>query len=206
MHYTTLMSSHSFRNLVKRYSLDTRKVLDVGCSEGHFLQHFGPGSMGVTIIEEHAQAARDRGLNVVLKNAEDPEFSLGTTFDVVWANNLFEHLHAPHLFLMRMREQLTEDGTLILGVPVIPTISWLTRFKKFRGSFAVSHINFFTRRTLIETVRAAGWQVQEARLFFSKNMLIDWFLNLIAPHIYVVATPKKGFAYAEKRLRSLKGY
>ncbi len=142
----------------------------------------------------------------MLANVEDSAFSLNKKFDAIWANNLFEHLESPHPFLMKMRECVTSDGVLILGVPVIPWLSFLTRFKKFRGAFAVSHVNFFTRRTIIETTRAAGWQVKEARLFYFSNPFLDWCMNLIAPHIYVVATLDPDFKYADKRLLSLAGY
>lgn len=198
--------SRIFRHIRKSFDLDKKSVLDVGCSEGQYLQTFGPGSVGVTIIPEHVAAAQKKGLSVVLGNVEDSTFNLNKTFDIIWTNNLFEHLHAPHLFLAKMREHTKEDGLLILGVPVIPFFSFLTRFKKFRGAYAVSHVNFFTRKTLIETVRVAGWEVREARLFYMKNSFLDSFFNLIAPHIYIVATPKKDFQYAEKRLLSLKGY
>ena len=195
-----------FGNIVRRFALDRVKVLDVGCSEGHHLQCFGEGSVGVTIIPEHVAAAGARGLRVLLANVEDPQFDLGERFDVLWVNNLFEHLNAPHTFLVRLRDLVEPSGTLILGVPVIPHLSFLTRFKKFRGVYAVSHVNFFTRRTLIETVRSAGWTVREARLFYFRSPLLDRFLNPIAPHIYVVASPDRNFGYAEKRLRSLAGY
>jgi len=198
--------SRTFTNLRERFDLAHKKVLDIGCSEGHYLQLFGAGSLGVTIIPEHVEDGKKRGLNIKVANVEDPAFSVPDVYDVVWANNLFEHMNAPHPFLHRMRDVLAPDGFLILGVPIIPIIPFLTRLKKFRGAFAVSHVNFFSRRTLVETVRAAGWDVKEARLFFFKNPLLDLPFTLIAPHLYVVATRKKDFSYAEKRLRSLEGY
>lgn len=204
--FARVRRSRVFANIIRAFSLDTKAVLDVGCSEGHHLACFGSGSAGLTIIAEHVEAARARGLTVLLRNVEDPHFSLPDTYDAVWANNLFEHLVAPHTFLITMKQALRPGGTMVLGVPVIPFFSFLTRFKKFRGAYAVSHVNFFTRKTLIETVRAAGWTVHEARLFYMKNRLLDRIFNLIAPHIYVVATPDPSFAYAHKRLRSLEGY
>lgn len=204
--FDTVSKSRIFSHILKVFDLKNKSVLDVGCSEGHHLQFFGPGSVGITIIPEHVEKGKERGLDIVLKNVEAPDFSMDEKFDVVWANNLFEHLHAPHLFLSKMRDIVKEDGTLILGVPVIPHLSFLTKFKKFRGAYAVSHVNFFTRRTLIETVRFAGWEVQEARLFYMKNKFLDFFFNLIAPHIYIVAKPKSNFTYPQKRQRSLDGY
>lgn len=204
--FEKVKKSRVFNNIIEKYSLDTKKVLDVGCSEGHHLACFGPGSVGVTIIDQHIEDGRKRGLKIVSKNVESPDFSMDETFDVVWANNFFEHMNAPHLFLRKMTTCLNDDGLLILGVPVIPWFTFLGRFKKFRGAYAKSHVNFFYRKTLIETVRYAGYDVSEARLFYMKNPRLDWFFNFIAPHIYVIARPKKDFKYGEKRLKSLRGY
>jgi SAM-dependent methyltransferase len=204
--FEQVKKSRTFSNILNRFKLDHKSVLDVGCSEGHYLACFGEDSMGVTIIEDHVRVAHEKGLDVVIKNVEDPNFSMEKTFDVVWANNFFEHMNAPHLFLAKMREVTKPDGIIILGVPVIPYLSFLTRFRKFRGAYAVSHVNFFYRKTLIETVKAAGWQVREARSFHSSNSIVDFFLNLVAPHIYVVAGPNPDFKYHRKRLLSLDGY
>ncbi|MFT5179651.1 MAG: SAM-dependent methyltransferase [Candidatus Paceibacteria bacterium] len=204
--FEQVKKSYTFLHILRSFELDKKAVLDVGCSEGHYLQCFGPGSVGVTIIEDHVNDAKNRGLEVVLKNVENPNFSMDKKFDVVWANNFFEHMNAPHPFLAKMREVIKEDGTLILGVPVIPHISFMTRFRKFRGAYAVSHVNFFNRKTLIETVKACGWDVKEARSFYFQNTFGDFLLNLIAPHIYIVAKPVKDFKYHRKRLLSLDGY
>jgi SAM-dependent methyltransferase len=199
-------ASRTFLHLRERFGLGERSVLDIGCSEGHYLRHFGPGSVGITLIEEHIAQARAMGLTVLKANIEDPNFSLPQQFDVVWANNLFEHMNAPHLFLMKVRELLKKEGLFILGAPVIPHVPGLATLKKFRGAYAVSHVNFFTRRTLIETVRAAGWVVEEARLFYFKSYFLDTLLNVIVPHVYIVARPDPSFMYAEKRIRSLREY
>ncbi len=204
--FARVRKSRVFSNIIDAFSLDNKSVLDIGCSEGHHLACFGAGSIGITIIPAHVEEGKKRGLTILEKNVEDERFELAETFNAIWANNIFEHLNQPHPFLMKMRNVLKDDGILILGVPVIPFFSFLTYFKKFRGAYAVSHVNFFTRKTLIETVRAAGWHVHEARLFYMRNAFLDSFFNLIAPHIYVVASAQPDFKYARKRLRSLEGY
>jgi SAM-dependent methyltransferase len=198
--------SRTFTNLSKIFHLNEKVVLDIGCSEGYYLAHFGEGSVGVTLIDTHIADAKTRGLRVIKANIEDPNFSMTETFDVVWANNLFEHMNAPHLFLTNIRKFLNPKGVLILGVPVLPYVPFLTRFKKFRGAYAVSHVNFFSRKTLTETVRAGGWIVEEARLFYFKHPVLDALLHFITPHVYVIARPNPDFSYAEKRLQSLAGY
>jgi SAM-dependent methyltransferase len=205
--FAKVRKSRVFNNIIKVYGLDKKAVFDVGCSHGAHLACFGDGSVGVTIIDDHIEGGREVGLTIEKKNVEDPDFSMeGRQFDAVWSNNFFEHMNAPHPFLRKMAECLKDDGVLILGVPVFPWFTFLTRFRKFGGVFASSHVNFFTRRTLIETVRYAGYDVKRASLFYTKGTLLDWGFNLIAPHMYVIATPKKDFKYSEKRLKSLRGY
>lgn len=187
--YARVAASHTFRNICVHFGLQKKKVLDIGCSFGEHLRHFGPGSVGIALTDREVAEARTRGFTVMRGDIEDPAFALRETFDVIWANNLFEHLLSPHRFLLRTREMLTKGGILILGVPLIPRVHWLLRFSKFRGAFAVSHINFFTVHTLQKTVEEGGWRIREARSFHFKNSFFDRLLQPITPHLYVVASP-----------------
>lgn len=204
--FENVSRSKTFRNIVTTHALNTKSVLDIGCSHGEFLAHFGKGSVGVTIIEDEVTYGREKGLDIRLGNIEDESFSLPETFDVVFANNIFEHLYAPHTFLREVGTYLKPGGILILGVPCIPKIVWLSRFRKFRGAFARAHINFFTRETLLHTMRHGGWQVQEIRGFRLRHPWLDWLLNPIYPHFYAVAVPDPAFSYGAKRMKELAGY
>ncbi len=198
--------SRTFRNIVTTFDLGEKPVLDIGCSHGEFLSHFGPGSVGVTIIEDEVVYGKQKGLDIRLGNIEDKKFLLTEKFDVVFANNIFEHLYEPHTFLREVGKHLKPDGVLILGVPCIPKIVWLAKFRKFRGAFAVAHINFFTRETLYHTMTHGGWNVFEMRGFRFRNPLLDWLLNPIYPHFYGIAKSDNSFSYGSKRMRELAGY
>jgi SAM-dependent methyltransferase len=198
--------SKTFRNLRAYAGLQHKSVLDLGCSFGEFLTHFGPGSVGVTIEPQETAYGKTRGLDIRVGNIEDREFSLGRRFDAIYANNLFEHLYSPHAFLIRAKELLAPEGVLVLGVPCVPKLVWLLHLKKFRGSLAGGHINFFTKATLRHTVERAGWDVECIRGFRFTNPFLDHCLDLIYPHFYVVARPDPDFAYTDKRLAELAGY
>ena len=206
--FAAVAASRTFRNLRHEFHLETKSVLDIGCSYGEFLSHFGPGSVGVTLAPEEIMYARARGLLVKEGNIEDMAFVSSVTekFDVVFANNIFEHLYSPHSFLIEVKKLLKEDGLLILGVPCVPKITVLLRLKKFHGSLASQHINFFTRDTLRFTAERAGWIVEEMRGFRFKSFIFDHMLDLIYPHFYVVAQQNRDFEYSEKRKKELQGY
>lgn len=198
--------SRTFSNILDIFDLRNKAVLDVGCSYGEFLIHFGKESTGVTVTEAEVAYAKMKGLDVRNGNIESDSFLLEEKYDVIFANNIFEHLYSPHHFLIRVREYLKPDGMLILGVPCIPEITPLVHLPKFRGSLAVEHINFFTRNTLAKTVERGGWDVREVRGFHFKNKHIDGLLRPIYPHFYVVAEPRVGFKYPERRMKELAGY
>ncbi len=198
--------SKTFNNIVQTYALGTKEVFDVGCSYGEFLIHFGKGSVGITVTEAEVAYGKEKGLDVRLGNVESDTFALEKKFDVIFANNIFEHLYSPHHFLIKSKKFLKDDGMLILGVPCIPKIVSLLHVPKFRGSLAIEHINFFTKDTLTKTVERGGWVVKAVRGFHFYNPYIDTLPNMVYPHFFVVATPNPQFAYHERRLKELVGY
>lgn len=204
--FKNISKSVTFNNILDINNLRTRSVFDIGCSYGEFLKHFGKGSVGLTIVEEESDYNNETGLDVRVGNIESEDIPVTEKFDVVFANNILEHLYSPHGFLVKIKDYLNEDGEIIIGVPCIPKIVWLWNITKFRGSLAVGHINFFTRQSLQKTIERAGYIVIANRSFHSKNKFIDWCLNLISPHQYVVAKPDAKFEYHEKRLKELSGY
>jgi SAM-dependent methyltransferase len=204
--FASVAASTTFRNIIAAHDLDKKSVLDIGCSYGEFLACFGEGSMGVSISPDEAAYGRARGLEIHEGNIEDPAFSLTQRFDVIFANNIFEHLLAPHTFLITIKKFLKPDGILILGVPCIPKIVSLMRIGKFRGALATGHINFFTRETLIESVKHGGWDISAVRGYHFAPRYLDLLLDPIYPHFYVTATEDHGFAYPEKRRKELEGY
>jgi len=204
--FVNASKSQTFLNKVRLFDLDKKSVLDIGCCNGENLAHFGPGSTGLTINPEEVVVGVAHGLDIRLGNIEATDFSLDKTYDVIFANNLFEHLYSPHAFLIKIKQFLKPNGILILGVPCIPKIVSLLHVTKFRGSLADAHINFFTRDTLVKTVERAGWKPGMTRGFHFANAFIDHLLDPIYPHFYVVAQPDPDFHYSDKRLKELAGY
>lgn len=201
-------NSNTFMHIVRTHKLHDKKVLDIGCSYGEFLIHFGEGSTGLTIAPDEAAFGATKGLDIRVGNIEHDDVPIQATekYDVIFANNILEHLYSPHAFLLKLKTMLTEDGIIIIGVPCIPKIVSLWKFRKFRGSLAESHINFFTRQSLQKTIERAGWITLENRSFVFFNTVLDWFVHLVSPHLYVVAKNDTTFAYHPKRLKELAGY
>lgn len=199
-------ASRTFRRIVRLFAMHERAVLDLGCGYGEYLAIFGKGSVGITTNEREVKEGKKRGLCIMSGNVEEMEkLNIKNKFDIVWANNFFEHILSPHAFLSKLRGVVARETTLLLGVPVIPAIPHFFRLKKFRGALASNHINFFTRKTLLLTVERAGWIVVDIRPYIVSNPLIDKLFGFIAPHLYVIAKRDESFRYAEKKLKEWEG-
>lgn len=197
--------SRTFNNILDILNIKGKKVLDLGCGFGEFLVHFGKDSLGITTTLEEVEYGKDNNIRILKGNAELIEkLELKESFDVIWANNLFEHLLSPHLFLVKLRGVSREDTLLVLGVPVLPFIPALMKLSKWRGALATPHINFFTKKSLELTVERAGWEISHSRPFFFRNYFLDSIISGFMPHIYIVARCNKEYAYPDKKIKEWK--
>jgi len=197
----------SFLRIVESHGLGGKKVLDVGCGYGHYLVHFGPGSLGLDANERSRRFAQSAGLQVMDCNVEDALPLPTESFEAVWCANLLEHLVAPHLLLNRLHRVLAPEGLLVTKVPVIPP--WFVRgpvrlLGRPLGYEASEHINAYTPSTFAFAIERAGFQVMESISINLPNPLLQ---TLTAPitrcwgaSITVVARKDSAFVYPEKRL------
>jgi SAM-dependent methyltransferase len=199
----------SFLHIVAKYGLGEKRMVDVGCGYGHYLIHFGPGSVGLDANQKSEDFARSIGLDVLDCNVEESVPLEAESFGAVWCANLIEHLVAPHMLLSRLHRLLTADGLLIAKVPVIPPspVRFAARLLGAPlGYEATEHINAFTPDTFAFTLRRAGFQPMEAISIVLGNPLAQ---PLMAPltrrlgaSITIVARKDPAFVYPEKRLES----
>jgi len=119
----------------------------------------------------------------------------------VWASNLFEHVLAPHSFLIDLRRALRPNGLLLMVVP-------LTRLLKagpFKGHLAADHVNFFTVRTLRLTIQRAGYDVEDimSSAFPGLPIRVSRALARCGPSVMVASRPISDFRYPPKAHKHL---
>jgi len=160
--FSSVKKSKTFREMLNKYDLKSKKVLDIGCGLGQYLVNFGSGSVGLTSTLSEVEYGKNNNINIIKGNAELIDgFGLGV-YDAIWANNLIEHILSPHSFLIKLKKVSSDKTILILGVPVFPFPLFLLKLKRFKGSLASNHINFFTKKTLEKTIEQAGWEILES--------------------------------------------
>lgn len=196
--------------LCKHYGADRLAVLDIGCGRGEHLVHFGPGSVGLDVIERNVEFVRALGYEAVLANVEDGFPAFERPFDAVFAANLLEHLVAPHLFLLRLHQLLKPDGLAFIHVPTIPPLrafdGVVRRLLGFNGFQASEHIYAFTPRVGAFLMERAGFQVIDLAFPAARDHpLLKWGEPLFREAgitVTLVARRDPDFVYPEKRVRA----
>ncbi|HUN78882.1 MAG TPA: class I SAM-dependent methyltransferase [Solirubrobacteraceae bacterium] len=144
------------------------RVLDVGCGEGFFtgaLRRAGREALGVDLAAEPLRRARarDPALDVRLLPAAGPWPLNDTSFDVLWAGEVIEHVLDTAGWLSEVRRVLRSDGTLVLSTPAHQPLTRLRLGlspRAFEAHFdpRSDHLRFYTRRALLALLADFGFQ------------------------------------------------
>lgn len=167
--------------LVERYGV--RTVLDVGCAQGTLALMLAEAGRKVTAIDirqsflDYARSRWERGdVRFLAANIFDKP-DLGA-FDMVFANQIVEHVVYPADLLRILSGYLAPGGAIVITTPnhdyvrnVLPSYSELGdpaahEHKQFTAGGA-GHFFAYTERELRDAARAASLAVVEARYFES---------------------------------------
>jgi len=154
-----------------------KDVLDLGCWDGLLLatlrEHAACRGTGVERDPDAARRARARGFDVIEVDLDADGWAdrvSGRRFDVVVLADVLEHVRHPVALLRTVVARcLRDDGHLVLSIPNVAHGS--VRLALLRGDFERTdtgildrtHLHFFTRRSLHQTLTEAGLRVDVER-------------------------------------------
>jgi SAM-dependent methyltransferase len=155
-----------------RHSPSGGRVLDVGCGSGLLgerLREQGNTVWGIDLAEEVADAATKRLDRFLLEDVSDGAAvadRIGEQrFDTIVFADVIEHLPDPIGTLRSYLRFLAPEGRVLVSVPNVAV--WNVRlgllFGRFEytptGTLDRTHLRFFTRRSLLRALKAAGLAV-----------------------------------------------
>ncbi len=153
---------------------------------------FGVDAYGSEILESRIAYARAQGVTVISWE-EIPSHA----FDVINADNVFEHLVQPLATLSYLRAALAPGGLMKIGVPDGRDIRRRLRIMDWtapHGSrnalmevFPLIHINCYTHRTLVHMARLAGLEPVKIPLRLQYAYSTNW--KPISPLLRRLVTP-----------------
>ena len=149
--------------------IEATTVLDVGCSNGQFgaavKQKSGAEVWGIEPFESFGKYALDKLDKVFIDTVEGAIDKLPDNyFDVIYFNDVLEHLLDAYTVLAKMKSKLKSDGLVISS---IPNIRYFRTFFKllFKGEWEYqdegildrTHVRFFTKKSILNMYENAGY-------------------------------------------------
>jgi SAM-dependent methyltransferase len=158
-----------------------KRLLDVGCGVGTALEvarELGFEAEGVELNQELSKIVREKGFIVYNDFIENLSFE--SKYDIILMMDLIEHLTAPLDVLNSLKNNLTDDGIIIIYTPnhssLIVTLFkmlYLLGYKKPAAlTFASNHISFFDVNSIKVAALNCGMKInyQFFEVFKSQRM------------------------------------
>jgi len=158
------------------------KILDVGCSVGHFMEmanSYGYDVEGIELEPEARNVAIDRGFRVGEKLLEDSDIE-NNSFDVVSLLGLIEHVPNPIELMKEVRRILKNDGHVIFnGVPNINSLNNILLGKDARVFNGRNHLGYYTKKTFELLLKESGFKIEYFGTYVpALNSIINKIQNL----------------------------
>jgi SAM-dependent methyltransferase len=138
---------------------DNRRLLDVGCGNGAFLQfvaNLGWMAEGIDSDAAAVAVARAAGCNVVHGSLDDLQSRKGS-YRHVTLSHVIEHVHDPLKLLRQCFELLSPGGRLWLQTPNLQSLGHDVFGAAWRGLEPPRHLVMFDRRSLTAALAGAGF-------------------------------------------------
>jgi len=178
-HLETLNPNYAPTGLLELIETAPRRVLDLGCfcgGTGRFLKKRFPDCelIGIEMLEKAAAMATQVYDRVHVGTLEQLDFEKSgiapSSFDVIVAADVLEHLFNPWQALLRLRPLLAPGGALYVSIPNARNLKLLSELAQGRFDYAgagildVTHVRFFTRATAVEMLEQTGFVVDDVRI------------------------------------------
>ncbi len=165
-------------------------ILDLGCGNGYlvnFLIKRGYNAYGTDASEKGIAIARqtntDRFFVQDLSSDALPEQLQNIPFDTIISTEVIEHLYNPMAFIIFCKQQLKQEGELIITTPYHGYLKNLTLslFNNWDSHmdplWLGGHIKLWSRKSLTKAITNAGFTVTEFKgtgrfPYFWKSMII----------------------------------
>lgn len=201
--YFTYIKEHLKTNkkdtlLIRKLSPHAKNILDIGCGTGVFLEYLkGHGAElgvsaygeGIDIDKDTVDYCRKRKLNVRFGNGIKTKYK-NSSFDVVRAKEVLEHIDKPEKLIMEIRRILKKGGLLILHVPTHYSLFY--PFTNFFDDY--THIRPFTKKGIILLLGSFGFtDISISGYTIGRNFIEDTvgiFLGKIFPFVWRVTARK----------------
>lgn len=169
---------------------NTSTILDVGCGKGNFgafiKSKFQIKVWGIELMEVPGQIARKKLDKVLIGPCENHIENLPEGyFDVVYFNDVLEHLADPYSILLTIKNKLSKNGVVISSIPnvryhrVLKDLLWEKNWEyTMDGVLDKTHLRFFTKKSILKMYDELGYEVLSHKGIHKTKSIKPYLYNL----------------------------
>lgn len=167
-------------------------ILDVGCGAGGFAKTLKAHhhNLHITGIEYDANAASKAKEHLDEVHQGDAEQLLKdlpkNSFDVIFFNDVLEHMHQPEKVLLSSKHLLKNDGKIIASLPNVRYIKNLYHVLiqkdwhyEDHGILDRTHLRFYTKKSALRMFEELGFRVESCTGINPTSWKIFDLINLL---------------------------
>lgn len=164
-HFIRNISLKKKLNLVNSFSVKEKKLLDVGCGTGDFLQIMQKNKWEAFGIEpnERARAVANKKTNHSVYESSQLNVFNPASFDVITLWHVLEHLPNLEIHIATFKKLLKPKGVLIIAVPNYKSYD-AKHYKNFWAAYDVPrHLWHFNRNSISSLVSKYAMHVTKIK-------------------------------------------
>jgi 2-polyprenyl-3-methyl-5-hydroxy-6-metoxy-1,4-benzoquinol methylase len=168
-------------------------ILDVGCGEGIFTKSLKEHSKnnleiwGIELMEEQGLKAKNILDKVLIGKCEDLIVELPSNyFDVIYFNDVLEHLVDPSSVLNLMKAKLNDNGLIVSSIPNVRyhnTFMDLVLNKNWdyqsSGVLDKTHLRFFTKKSIVKMYESMDFEIIEHKGINRSKSIKPYLYNIL---------------------------
>lgn len=153
-----------YKHFIEKCNLKNKKIIEVGCGQGEFLQvltEFPVKAYGIEHKLSLVEKAREKGLCVENEFTENAECALSNgPFDAFLSFNFLEHQPDPNTMMRCIYNNLSDNG---FGLVTVPSFEYILEHNSFYELLR-DHIANYTEDTLRFLMEKNGFKVLECTI------------------------------------------
>lgn len=150
---------HQFSKWVEENQLQGKKVIEVGCGGGEYMdimEETGACVYGMEHSAELAAQSANAGHCVYKGFIENVEYPIqNAPYDAFYILNFLEHIPDPGIFLRGIANNLAEHA---VGLVEVPNVDMILR-ESLYSELIQDHLSYFTADTLTQLLSMSGFEV-----------------------------------------------
>jgi SAM-dependent methyltransferase len=178
--------SRQSRAFVERFELHGKKVKEIGCGDGSYLNHLraaGCTPAGIEPSDRSREIAIKRGHAVEDGYVTADRALVGAPFDGFVTRQVLEHVPDINGFLTGIRRNLAPGAA---GLVEVPSLDKALADRRYYDFFP-DHVNYFSARTLRLALELNGFEVLEVCHDMYDEYVVAYVINTAHPDLAQIA-------------------